>query len=91
MSPEKTRVANESQTAADEGVVLGIAYGRIPLYDDTFERLAAVTPAGTTPLAARGSHEWLKKPEDVVPLALFMACQHDVRPKAQSFSLMRRF
>jgi 3-oxoacyl-[acyl-carrier protein] reductase len=62
-----------------------------PLYDDTFERLAAVTPAGTTPLAARGSHGWLKKPEDVVPLALFMACQHDVGPTAQSFSLMRRF
>jgi hypothetical protein len=29
----KTRVANESQTAADEGVVLGIAYVRIPAHD----------------------------------------------------------
>jgi 3-oxoacyl-[acyl-carrier protein] reductase len=61
------------------------------LYDDTFEQLAAVTPVGTTPVAARRSHEWLKKPEDVVPLALFMACQPDVGPTAQSFSLMRRF
>jgi len=61
------------------------------LYDDTFKQLAAVTPAGTTPLAAKRSHEWLKRPEDVVPLALFMASQPDVGPTAQSFSLMRRF
>jgi 3-oxoacyl-[acyl-carrier protein] reductase len=61
------------------------------LYDETFKQLAAVTPAGTTPLAAKRSHEWLKRPEDVVPLALFMASQPDVGPTAQSFSLMRRF
>lgn len=35
--------------------------------------------------------EWLKEPEDVVPLALFLACQPDIGPTAQSFSLMRRF
>ena len=34
--------------------------------------------------------EWRKKPEDVVPLALFLATQPDVGPTAQSFSLMRR-
>src|SRR5882757_9513169 len=33
MSPEKTRLGNESRTAADEGVVLGIAYVRIPAHD----------------------------------------------------------
>ena len=34
--------------------------------------------------------EWTKTPEDVVPLALFLATQPDVGPTAQSFSLMRR-
>jgi 3-oxoacyl-[acyl-carrier protein] reductase len=35
-------------------------------------------------------NEWLKKPEDVVQLAVFLATQPDVGPTAQSFSLMRR-
>jgi 3-oxoacyl-[acyl-carrier protein] reductase len=35
-------------------------------------------------------HEWLKRPADVVQLALFLASQPDVGPTAQSFSLMRR-
>ncbi len=34
--------------------------------------------------------EWFKQPEDVVPLALFLATQPHVGPTAQSFSLMRR-
>ncbi len=34
--------------------------------------------------------EWVKNPEDVIPLALFLATQPDVGPTAQSFSLMRR-
>ena len=34
--------------------------------------------------------EWIKKPADVVPLALFLATQPTVGPSAQSFSLMRR-
>jgi 3-oxoacyl-[acyl-carrier protein] reductase len=34
--------------------------------------------------------EWLKSPEDVTPLALFLATQPDTGPTAQSFSLMRR-
>lgn len=36
------------------------------------------------------SSEWFKQPEDVVPLALFLAAQPDIGPTAQSFSLMRR-
>lgn len=35
-------------------------------------------------------HEWLKTPEDVVQMALFLAIQPDIGPSAQSFSLMRR-
>lgn len=35
-------------------------------------------------------HEWLKEPEDVVQLSLFLATQPDIGPTAQSFSLMRR-
>ncbi|MCA9836358.1 MAG: SDR family oxidoreductase [Trueperaceae bacterium] len=35
-------------------------------------------------------HEWLKTPEEVCELALFLATQPDNGPSAQSFSLMRR-
>jgi len=35
-------------------------------------------------------NEWIKSPEDVVPLALFLATQPDSGPTGQSFSLMRR-
>ena len=34
--------------------------------------------------------EWTKAPDDVVPLALFLATQPEIGPAAQSFSLMRR-
>jgi 3-oxoacyl-[acyl-carrier protein] reductase len=34
--------------------------------------------------------EWVKEPEDVVPMALFLAAQPFEGPTAQSFSLMRR-
>ena len=34
--------------------------------------------------------EWVKEPEAVAPLALFLATQPDKGPTAQSFSLMRR-
>lgn len=34
--------------------------------------------------------EWAKTPEEVVPLALFLATQPSIGPSAQSFSLMRR-
>jgi len=34
--------------------------------------------------------EWAKTPDDVVPLALFLATQPDNGPTGQSFSLMRR-
>jgi 3-oxoacyl-[acyl-carrier protein] reductase len=56
-------------------------------------------PVKTTlsaPVVAQGNSvfaidsEWIKLPEDVVPLALFLATQPDVGPTAQSFSLMRR-
>ena len=35
-------------------------------------------------------NEWVKQPEEVVPLALFLACQPEPGPTAQSFSLLRR-
>ena len=34
--------------------------------------------------------EWFKQPEDVLPLALFLATQPQTGPTGQSFSLMRR-
>jgi 3-oxoacyl-[acyl-carrier protein] reductase len=44
-------------------------------------------PGGSSSL---GATEWVKTPDDVVPLALFLATQPDVGPTAQSYSLMRR-
>jgi 3-oxoacyl-[acyl-carrier protein] reductase len=34
--------------------------------------------------------EWFKEPEDVVPMAMFLATQPGFGPTAQSYSLMRR-
>lgn len=34
--------------------------------------------------------EWVKEPEDVTPLAVFLASQPEIGPTAQSYSLMRR-
>ena len=45
---------------------------------------------GAAPLMARNPSEWLKRPEQVVPLAVFLAAQPLVGPTAQRFSLMRR-
>lgn len=42
------------------------------------------------PQTTLGESEWFKSPEDVVPLAIFLAEQPDFGPSAQSFSLMRR-
>lgn len=39
---------------------------------------------------SRIDSEWVKNPEDVTPIALFLASQPAVGPTAQSFSLMRR-
>jgi 3-oxoacyl-[acyl-carrier protein] reductase len=39
---------------------------------------------------AHFKNEWLKKPEDVVPMAIFLATQPDFGPTGQSYSLMQR-
>jgi len=47
---------------------------------------AEARPASDSPFNA----EWFKRPEDVLPLALFLATQPLTGPTGQSFSLMRR-
>ena len=47
----------------------------------------AMTAFGNRPFPAG---EWVKEPEDVVPMAMFLATQPDIGPTAQSYSLMRR-
>lgn len=42
------------------------------------------------PIVARGTDEWLKQPEDVTDLALFLARQPNDGPSGQIFSLMGR-
>jgi 3-oxoacyl-[acyl-carrier protein] reductase len=51
---------------------------------------AMMTPENAQQLSGIGGSEWLKRPDDVVPLALFLASQPKTGPTAQSFSLMRR-
>ncbi len=51
----------------------------------TAERLAEGNPNDADP-----GGEWQKAPEEVAPLALFLATQPDHGPTAQSFSLLRR-
>lgn len=41
-------------------------------------------------LLSTNADEWVKQPEDIVPLALFLATQPATGPSGQSFSLMRR-
>lgn len=41
-------------------------------------------------VAAQQPGEWVKQPEDVAPLVMFLATQPDIGPTAQSFSLARR-
>lgn len=48
----------------------------------------AKASGGATPFS--NPVEWIKTPEDVVPLALFLANQPERGPTGQTFSLMRR-
>jgi len=48
------------------------------------------TPGSRPAAGPSAQSEWQKGPEDVVPLALFLATQPLVGPTAQSFNLMRR-
>jgi 3-oxoacyl-[acyl-carrier protein] reductase len=47
-------------------------------------------PKNTPQPEVWSDNEWIKSPEDVVPLALFLATQPDAGPTGRSFSLMRR-
>jgi 3-oxoacyl-[acyl-carrier protein] reductase len=48
------------------------------------------TLAGLDPRKVFPKEEWFKQPEDVLPLALFLATQPEDGPTGQVFSLMRR-
>lgn len=87
------------QTLAEELAPFNISVNELlpghvntAMYKESTKKLAGAKAPGD---GQRPSHlrpnEWLKQPKDVVPLALFLACQPDVGPTAQSFSLMRRF
>ncbi len=53
--------------------------------------LTHMTGPGTDPTSVFSiEREWIKQPEDVVPLALFLATHPAPGPTGQSFSLMRR-
>ncbi len=50
----------------------------------------ALNPAAPGSISRFGVVEWNKKPEDVLPLALFLAAQPAPGPTGQKFSLARR-
>ena len=50
----------------------------------------ALNPVAPGSISRFGAIEWNKKPEDVVPLALFLASQPAPGPTGQKFSLARR-
>ena len=50
----------------------------------------ALNPAAPGSISRFGVIEWNKKPEDIVPLALFLAAQPAPGPTGQKFSLARR-
>ncbi len=53
--------------------------------------LTHMTGPGTDPTSVFSiESEWIKQPDDVVPLALFLATHPEPGPTGQSFSLMRR-
>lgn len=56
-----------------------------PVFTDIQRSMAPVQKNTGSP-----GGEWFKQPEDVTPLAVFMAAMPDIGPTAQSFSLMRR-
>jgi 3-oxoacyl-[acyl-carrier protein] reductase len=58
------------------------------LTDATRQEAAMRDPSRATAFGIAG--EWIKQPDEVVPLALFLAAQPDIGPTAQSFSLLRR-
>lgn len=58
-----------------------------PVKTDLSQADQNIDPA-STPFSI--TSEWIKQPQDVVDLALFLACQPTLGPSAQSFSLMRR-
>jgi 3-oxoacyl-[acyl-carrier protein] reductase len=60
----------------------------IPGPVDTGQVLRKAFETGQTPSHFEG--EWLKQPEDVAPLAVFLASQPPTGPTGQSFSLARR-
>jgi len=59
--------------------------GRVAAEDEP-----TVMPAREPDPADPFTAEWLKAPEDVAPMALFLATQPTTGPTGQSFSLMRR-
>ncbi|MFZ4698998.1 MAG: SDR family NAD(P)-dependent oxidoreductase [Candidatus Methylumidiphilus sp.] len=59
----------------------------IPGPVDTGLNAAALTTIMASP---EGAVEWNKQPEDILPLALFLAQQPYLGPTGQTFSLMRR-
>ena len=52
--------------------------------------ITAMNPVGPGGPSRFGAIEWNKKPEDVVPLALFLAAQPARGPTGQKYSLTRR-
>ena len=85
-------------TGAGRGIGRAIAISAQELWEDDIS-VNELIPGPVRTRATRSrdddsvfgiGSEWIKQPEEVVPMALFMATQPATGPTAQSYSLMRR-
>lgn len=85
----KAALTRLTQVAATELARFGIAVNELIPGPVTEDADAAAQPDSGT-VASVFREEWNKQPEDVVPLALYLATQPSPGPTGQTFSLMRR-
>lgn len=96
----QSRVGNSSYNASKAGVWMLTRCLAMETWDDGIAVNELIPGPVYTELTADVFHpnkphpgfgsEWVKQPEDVVPLAMFLATQPQNGPTAQSFSIARR-
>lgn len=90
---KKPRVGSSAYSCSKSGLWMLVQSLALELQEDNIsvnELIPGPVKTNLTRGLAEIPGEWFKEPEDVTPLALFLAGLPDRGPSAQSFSLMRR-
>lgn len=90
---KRPRVGASAYSCSKSGLWMLIQSLAVELQEDNIsvnELIPGPVKTDLTRGLTRIPEEWFKEPEDVTPLALFLAGLPDRGPSAQSFSLMRR-